>query len=62
MRHTLLGVAGNENVGADSRHRLAAAMAACNGIYLNAGDLSLSSLAVTPLDGHVAGRFRGWPH
>jgi hypothetical protein len=35
---------------------------ACNGIYLNAGDLSLSSLAVTPLAGHVAGRSRGWPH
>ena len=32
---------------------------ACNGIYLNARDLSLSSLAVTPLAGHVAGRFRG---
>jgi hypothetical protein len=30
----------------------------CNGIYLKAGDLSRSPLEVTPLAGHVAGRFR----
>ena len=30
----------------------------CNGIYLRAGDLSRSPLEVTPLAGHVAGRFR----
>lgn len=29
----------------------------CNGIYLKAGDVSLSPLEVTPLAGHVAGRF-----
>jgi Domain of unknown function (DUF4111) len=33
----------------------------CNGIYLKAGDLSRSPLAVTPLAGHVAGRFRAAP-
>jgi hypothetical protein len=30
----------------------------CNGIYLRAGDLSRSPLDVTPLAGHVTGRFR----
>jgi Domain of unknown function (DUF4111) len=30
----------------------------CNGIYLKAGDLSRSPLEVTPLAGHVTGRFR----
>ena len=30
----------------------------CNGIYLRAGDLSISPLEVTPLAGHVTGRFR----
>jgi hypothetical protein len=30
----------------------------CSGIYLRAGDLSISSLEVTPLAGHVTGRFR----
>jgi hypothetical protein len=30
----------------------------CNGVYLRAGDLSRSPLEVTPLAGHVAGRFR----
>jgi Domain of unknown function (DUF4111) len=30
----------------------------CNGIYLTSGDLSRSPLDVTPLAGHVAGRFR----
>lgn len=30
----------------------------CNGIYLASGDLSRSPLEVTPLAGHVAGRFR----
>jgi Domain of unknown function (DUF4111) len=30
----------------------------CNGIYLRAGDLSLSPLEVVPLAGHVTGRFR----
>jgi hypothetical protein len=30
----------------------------CNGIYLRAGDLSLSPLEVTPVAGHVTGRFR----
>jgi Aminoglycoside adenylyltransferase, C-terminal domain len=30
----------------------------CNGIYLRAGDLARSPLEVTPLAGHVAGRFR----
>jgi hypothetical protein len=33
----------------------------CNGIYLRAGDLSRSPLAVTPLAGHVSGRFRVAP-
>jgi hypothetical protein len=31
---------------------------ACNGIYLRINDLSRSPLAVTPLAGHVTGRFR----
>jgi hypothetical protein len=30
----------------------------CNGIYLRASDLSLSPLEVTPIAGHVTGRFR----
>ena len=30
----------------------------CNGIYLRSGDLSRSPLEVTPLAGHVAGRFK----
>lgn len=30
----------------------------CNGIYLKAGDLARSPLEVTPLAGHVTGRFR----
>ncbi|MBV9838726.1 MAG: nucleotidyltransferase domain-containing protein, partial [Solirubrobacterales bacterium] len=30
----------------------------CNGVYITAGDLSRSPLEVTPLAGHVAGRFR----
>jgi hypothetical protein len=30
----------------------------CNGVYLQAGDLSRSPLEVTPLAGHVTGRFR----
>ncbi len=30
----------------------------CNGIYLRAGDLSMSPLEVIPLAGHVTGRFR----
>jgi hypothetical protein len=30
----------------------------CNGIYLKAGDLSHSPLELTPLAGHVTGRFR----
>jgi hypothetical protein len=30
----------------------------CNGVYLKAGDLSRSPLEVTPLAGHVTGRFR----
>ena len=30
----------------------------CNGIYLRHGDLSRSALEVTPIAGHVAGRFR----
>jgi hypothetical protein len=30
----------------------------CNGVYLKAGDLSHSPLEVTPLAGHVTGRFR----
>jgi hypothetical protein len=30
----------------------------CNGIYLKRGDLSRSPLEVTPVAGHVAGRFR----
>ena len=30
----------------------------CNGIYLQAGDLSMSPLEVIPLAGHVTGRFR----
>ena len=29
----------------------------CNGIYVTAGDLSISPLEVTPLAGHVTGRF-----
>jgi hypothetical protein len=33
----------------------------CNGVYLHAGDLSRSPLEVTPLAGHVAGRFRASP-
>ncbi len=33
----------------------------CNGVYLKAGDLSLSPLEVTPLAGHVTGRFRAAP-
>ena len=33
----------------------------CNGIYLQAGDLSISPLEVTPLAGHVTGRFRVAP-
>lgn len=33
----------------------------CNGIYLQPGDLSRSPLDVTPLAGHVAGRFRVAP-
>jgi Domain of unknown function (DUF4111) len=30
----------------------------CNGVYLSSGDLSRSSLEVTPLAGHIAGRFK----
>lgn len=30
----------------------------CNGIYLRSGDLSRSPLDVTPLAGHIAGRFK----
>jgi predicted nucleotidyltransferase len=30
----------------------------CNGVYLKTGDLSRSPLEITPLAGHVAGRFR----
>jgi predicted nucleotidyltransferase len=30
----------------------------CNGVYLKAGDLARSPLEVTPLAGHVTGRFR----
>ncbi len=30
----------------------------CNGIYLRSGDLSRSPLEVTPLAGHIAGRFK----
>jgi hypothetical protein len=30
----------------------------CNGIYLRSGDLSKSALMVTPVAGHVSGRFR----
>ena len=30
----------------------------CNGVYVKAGDLSRSPLEVTPLAGHVTGRFR----
>ena len=33
----------------------------CNGVYLKAGDLSRSPLEVTPLAGHVTGRFRAAP-
>jgi hypothetical protein len=33
----------------------------CNGIYLTAGDLARSPLEVTPLAGHVTGRFRVAP-
>jgi predicted nucleotidyltransferase len=33
----------------------------CNGIYIAPGDLSRSPLDVTPLAGHVAGRFRVAP-
>ncbi len=33
----------------------------CNGVYLKAGDLLRSPLDVTPLAGHVAGRFRAAP-
>ncbi len=33
----------------------------CNGVYLKAGDLSRSPLEVTPLAGHVTGRFRAEP-
>ena len=33
----------------------------CNGIYLKDGDLSISPLRVTPLAGHVEGRFRVAP-
>jgi hypothetical protein len=33
----------------------------CNGVYLKAGDLSRSPLEVTPLAGHVSGRFRAAP-
>jgi hypothetical protein len=30
----------------------------CNGVYLQADDLALSASEVTPIAGHVAGRFR----
>lgn len=33
----------------------------CNGIYLRSGDLSKSPLTVTPVAGHVSGRFRPSP-
>ena len=33
----------------------------CNGVYLRAGDLTRSPLEVTPLAGHVTGRFRAAP-
>lgn len=47
----------DEFAGSRRGHRAAVA-ARINGIYLKAGDLSISPQEVTPLAGHVAGRFR----